>query len=144
MFSSLSSSSLDHLQGEAFGGLVQHALGLLGALQQIVDLRSGGDFDLQLLAQQERQFVGEVQLTGIGHGDHQSVFARFHRHEVVTEHQFGGNTAEKIRVNPLFAQVHEGAAIAFRQFLGLIAFHVLATSGTAGTIGLLVDVAIES
>ena len=115
---------VDHLQGEAFGGLVQHPLGLLGALQQIVDLRSSGDFDLQLLAQQQCQFVGEVQLTGVGHGDHQSVFARFHRHEFVTEHQFGGNTAEKIRVNPLLAQVHEGAAIAFGQFLGLIAFDV--------------------
>ena len=35
----------DHLQREAFGGLVENALRLLGALQQIADLRGGGDFE---------------------------------------------------------------------------------------------------
>ena len=39
----------DDLQREPFGGLIEHALGLLGALQQIVNLRSGGDTDLQAL-----------------------------------------------------------------------------------------------
>ena len=33
----------DDLQRETFGGLVEHALRLLGALQQVADLGSGGD-----------------------------------------------------------------------------------------------------
>jgi hypothetical protein len=66
----------DDLEGEALGGLIEHALGLLGALQQIADLRSGGDFDLQALAEQQRKLVGELQLAGIGHGDGQSVVSR--------------------------------------------------------------------
>ena len=43
----------DHLQREAFGGLVEHALRLLGALQQVADLRGGGHLDLEALAQQQ-------------------------------------------------------------------------------------------
>ena len=43
----------DHLQREALGGLIENALGLLGALEQIGDLRSGGDFHLQALAEQQ-------------------------------------------------------------------------------------------
>ncbi len=37
----------DDLQRKTFGSLIQDALGLFGALQQIVDLRSGGDFNLE-------------------------------------------------------------------------------------------------
>ena len=62
----------DYLQRETLGGLIEDALGLLGALQQVANLRSGGDFDLQALAEQQRQLVGEMQLAGIGHGDHQA------------------------------------------------------------------------
>ena len=36
----------DDLERETLGGLVENALGLLGALQQVVDLRGGGDFYL--------------------------------------------------------------------------------------------------
>ena len=43
----------DDLQRESFGGLIEHALRLLGALQQVADLRSGGDLDLQALAEQQ-------------------------------------------------------------------------------------------
>ena len=121
IFSSLSSSSLDHLQRKAFGGLIEHALRLLGALQQVADLRSGGDLDLQALAEQKRELVGELQLAGVRHGDHQRGIVRLERHEVVAEHQLGGNAAEKLRVDALLAQIHEGAAIALRQAAGLLA-----------------------
>ncbi len=60
----------DDLEREAFGGLIEDALGLLGALQQVANLRGGGDLNLQALAKQERKLVGELQLAGIGHGDH--------------------------------------------------------------------------
>ncbi len=35
----------DHLEREPFGGLVENALRLLGALQQIANLRTGSDVD---------------------------------------------------------------------------------------------------
>src|SRR5271166_4376743 len=41
------------LQGEGFGGLLEYALRLLGALEQIVDLALGGDFDGKLFAEQQ-------------------------------------------------------------------------------------------
>ena len=72
MFSSLSSSSSHHLQRESFGGLIEHALRLLGALQQIADLRGRGNFNLQLLPQQQRQFIAQQHLAGIGHGNRQA------------------------------------------------------------------------
>ena len=40
----------DYLKRETFGGLVEDALGLLGALEEVANLRCGGDFDLQALA----------------------------------------------------------------------------------------------
>ncbi len=50
----------DHLNRESLGGLVQHALRLFGTLQQVSDLRGGGNFDLQALAEKTRQLVGEL------------------------------------------------------------------------------------
>ena len=111
----------DDLQREPFGGLIQHALRLLGALQQIANLRSGGDADLQALAQQEREFVGELQLAGIGHGDHQGGVVGLQRHEFVAEHQFGRDAAEKIGIDALLAQIHERATIALGEPARLIA-----------------------
>ena len=93
----------DDLEREALGGLIENALRLLGALQQVADLRSGGDLDLQALAEQQRELVGELQLAGVGHGDDQSRFARFERNEVVAEHQFGGDAAEKLGIDALLA-----------------------------------------
>ena len=40
----------DHVQREAFGDFFEHALRLLGLLEQIGDLRERGDLDPQLLA----------------------------------------------------------------------------------------------
>ncbi len=131
----------DYLEREAFGGLIEDALGLLGALQQIVNLRSGGYLDLQALAEQQRKLVGELQLAGIGHGDHQGGFVGLERDEFVAKHQFGGNAAEKIGINALLAQVHEGAAIAFGEAASLFALGGVVRP--PGTTGLLVVVAIE-
>src|SRR5277367_553654 len=102
----------DDLEREALCGLVQDALRLLRALQEVVNLRGGSDFYLQALAEEERKLVSEMELAGIGHGDDQSGVVRFERDELVAKHQFGGNAAEEVGVDALFAQVHEGAAIA--------------------------------
>src|SRR5277367_6008823 len=112
----------DDLEREAFGGLVQDALGLLGAFQQVVNLGSGGDFNLQAFAQQERKLVGELELAGIGHGDHQGGVMSFQWHEFVAKHQFGGDAAEEVGINALFAKIDEGAAIAFGEAARLFAF----------------------
>ena len=45
---------LHHLQREGLGGLFEHALGLLGALQKVADLSGSGDLQDQLLAEQQR------------------------------------------------------------------------------------------
>src|ERR1700757_3686736 len=58
----------DDLQRETFGGLIEDALGLLGALQEIVNLGGGSDFDLEAFVEEESEFVGLLQLAGIGDG----------------------------------------------------------------------------
>ncbi len=44
----------DDVEREAFGDFFEDALRLLGLLEQVGNLREGGDFDAQLLAQQHR------------------------------------------------------------------------------------------
>ena len=45
----------DDVEREALGDFFEHALGLLGFLEQVGNLREGGDFDAQLLVEQQRQ-----------------------------------------------------------------------------------------
>ena len=59
----------DHVEREALGDLFENALRLLGLLEQVGDLRERGDLDAQLLVQQQRQFVDQVQVARIGEGD---------------------------------------------------------------------------
>ena len=125
---------LDDLQRECLGGLIENALGLLGALQQVADLSGGGDFKLQLLAEQQRQLVAQQHLARIGNGDDQRVVLGLERHEVEAEHQFGGNAAKQFRIDALVAQIDEGAAIALRQ--ALAALHLSRGSGWFGGTGL--------
>ena len=54
-----------HVQGEFFGDFLQHSLGLLGLVQQVVDLPQGGYGDPQLLAQQRRNLVEFGQAPGV-------------------------------------------------------------------------------
>jgi hypothetical protein len=51
---------------KALGNFVQHALRLLGLLQQVGDLRERRDLDPQLLAQQYRQLVDETEVARVG------------------------------------------------------------------------------
>src|ERR1700704_4943258 len=85
---------LDNGQRKCLSRLIEHALGLFSTLQQVADLRGGGDLQDQLLAQQQREFVTQQDLAGLGDSDYQSVALGFHGHEVEPEHQFGGNTPE--------------------------------------------------
>ncbi len=111
----------DDLKSETFGGLVENALGLLGALQQVANLRGRGDFNLQALAEKQRELVGQLQLAGIGNGDNQGAVAGLERNEIVAEHHFRRNAAEEFGVNALLAKIHERAAVAISELLGLVA-----------------------
>ena len=62
---------------------------------------------------------------------------RLERHEVVAEHQFGGNAAEKLGIDALLAQVDKRAAIALGEPARLIAFGGLRSRTVLGTTGLL-------
>ena len=67
---------------------------------------------------------------------------RFERDEVVAEHQFGGNAAEKLGIDALFAEIDEGAAIALGQAASLFALGGVA-GRTPRIAGLLLVMAIE-
>ncbi len=113
-----------HVQREAFGDLFQHALRLLGFLEQIGNLRQRGDLDVQLLLQQHRQLVDQVQIARIGERDVQVPVLRLDGHEVVAEHQIHGDGVEQVVIDADFAQVDELAAVArghgfrLRDFVG--------------------------
>src|SRR5580704_2962037 len=62
-----------NLQSERFGSLFQHALRLLGALEQVADLARRGNLDCQFLAQEKRELNAEQYLTGVGHGNRQEI-----------------------------------------------------------------------
>src|SRR5262249_46297878 len=57
---------LGNLEREGFGGLLEHALGLLGAFQQVADLTRSSDLVGELFAQKQRQLVAEDDQAGIG------------------------------------------------------------------------------
>ena len=61
----------------------------------------------QFLAEQQRQFVAQQHLAGIGSGDGQNIVLHFQRHEVVAEHQVRRNGAKKFRIDALLAQINE-------------------------------------
>src|SRR6266581_8152094 len=56
---------LGGLKSEGFRGLLEHALRLLGAFQNVADLASSSDTNQKFLAQQERELITHLHLTGI-------------------------------------------------------------------------------
>jgi hypothetical protein len=109
------------LQRETFGGLVEDALGLLGALQKVVNLGGGGDFYLEALIQEKRELVGLLELAGIGDGDNEGAVVALERNKFVAKHHFRGDAAEKFGVDALFAEIYKWAAITLGEAAGLIA-----------------------
>ena len=89
----------DHVEREALGDLFEDALRLLGLFEQLGDLRKCGDLDAQLLVEQQRQLVDEVEVARIGERDIERPVLRLHRHEVVPEHQIHGNRPEQIVID---------------------------------------------
>jgi len=73
---------LGDLQSKGFGGLLQNALRLFGALEQVRDLTASGNFDGKLLAQEQRKLIAHLHLAGIGGGDGKHVVVGFQRDKV--------------------------------------------------------------
>src|ERR1035437_9132754 len=102
----------DDVEGEPLGDFLQHALRLLGLLEQFRNLREGGDFDAQLLVEQEGQFIDQVEIARIGEGDIERAVLRVQRHEIVAEHEIHGDGAEEIVIDARFPQIDILAAVA--------------------------------
>ena len=77
--------------------------------------RASGDFDRQLLTQEQRKLIAHLHLAGIGSGDGQHIVVGLERNEVVAEHQVGWNGAKQFGIDALLAQIDEGVAVAFGQ-----------------------------
>ena len=110
------------IEGEPLGHLFEDALRLLGLLEQLGNLREGGDFDAQLLVEQQSQLIDHIQVARIGHSDLEHPVFGVHRHEVVTEHQIDGDGAEQVVVDRGFAQIDVLAAVARRNGLRIGGF----------------------
>ena len=121
MVSSEFSSSVMTSSAKFFAGFFQHALRLLGLLQNVADLREAGDRGDDAAAQQQTDLVDHHQLAGIGHGDHQPAVGLFlQRHEVVAEHLVHFDLAKQFVLDVEVLQVDELAAIAPRQILTVL------------------------
>ena len=102
----------EHVEGEAFAGFVEHALRLLGLLEQIGDLRERGYAGNDAMAEQAGNLIEHHQPRGIADGDDQRVVLLLDGHEVVAEHQFDGDGAQQVVLNLEVFQVDEFGAIA--------------------------------
>ncbi len=106
------------VQREAFGDFVEHALGLLGFLEQVGNLREGRHLDPQLLVQEHAELVNHTGVARVGHGDFEGPVLALNRHEIVTEHQVDGDGMEQVVVDANFAEVDELVVIALGEGAG--------------------------
>ena len=112
----------DHVEREALGDFVQHALRLLGFLEQVGDLRERRDLDPQLLAQQHGQLVDQAEIARVGQGDIERPVVPFNGHEVVAEHQVHRDGGEQVVIDADFAQIHELVVVALGHGAGARGF----------------------
>ena len=112
----------EHIEGEAFAGFVEHALRLLGFLQQVGDLRERGDAGDDAMAEQAGDLVEHHELRGVGDGDDQRIRPLLDGHEVVAEHQLDGHGAQQVVLDAEVLQVDKLGAIARGEHFGVGAF----------------------
>ena len=115
----------DHVERESLARVFQHALGLLGLLQNVGDLLERRNFGDDPLAEEQADLVDHHQLAGIGNRNRQPPVRRLvEGDEVIAEHQVHGDLLEQIVVQLEIAQIDEFATIAPRdiprafQFVG--------------------------
>ena len=122
----------DDVEREAFGDFFEDALGLLGLLEKVGDLGGGGDFDAQLLVEEQAELVDGVEVARIGEGDFEGSVLCLERHEVVTEHEVDRDGAEEVVLDGAVAEVDEFAAVAQGDGLGFGDFVRLRVSRWSG------------
>ena len=112
----------DHVERKTLGDFVQHALRLLGFLEQVGDLRECRDLDAELLAQQHGQFVDQAEIARVGQGDVERPVVSFDGHEVVAEHQVHRDGGEQVVIDADFPQIHELVVVALGHGAGARGF----------------------
>src|SRR5262249_48265226 len=106
----------DDVEDEALAGFFQYALGLLGLLEDVTDLRARRDFGDDPLAEQQTKLVDHHQPARIGDRHDQTPVVRVVQwDEVVAKHQVHGHRAEKVVLNMEVLQIDELAAVATRE-----------------------------
>ncbi len=104
--------------GEAFAGFFEHALRLLGLLENVGNLLERRNLGDDALLQQQADLVDHHQLAGIGDGNGETaVTGLFQRNEVVAEHQFDRDAFEQVVMKFVIGEIDEFAAIAPRHVL---------------------------
>ncbi len=113
----------DDVEGKTFARVFEHALGLLGFLQDVGDLREGGNLGDDALAEQQADLVDHHELAGIGDGDGEAAVGRLvEGNEFVAEHQVDGNFFEQVVVQLEVAEIDELATIAARNVARALQF----------------------
>src|SRR4051812_1036193 len=112
---------MNYGESEAFASIFQNAFRLFGLLEDFADLREGGNFGDDALAQQQADFIDHHQLAGIGNSNRQTSVSSFlKRNKVVPEHQVRRNFRKQIVVQLEIMQVYELATIPSRNILGVL------------------------
>ena len=112
----------EHVEGEAFAGFVEHALRLLGFLEQVGDLRERGDAGDDARAEQAGDFVDHHELRRVGHGDGELAFGLLQRNEVVAEHHVDGHGLEELMLDFEVLEVDELCVVAASEKLRALDF----------------------
>ncbi len=87
------------LHAELFGRLVEHALGGLALLKDVVDRRAAADLELQRESGQKLQLVELHDVGGIGADDRERFLRALLRDERVAQHPFDRNRPEELGVH---------------------------------------------
>ena len=98
---------LHQLDAEVFGRLVEHPLGALGFLQDLLDRRGSSDLDLHRLAEEHLELVDPPDVGGIGHHHRHAVGELLLGDEAVAQHQVEGNAAEEVVLDAELPHVDE-------------------------------------
>ena len=102
----------EHVEGEPFAGFVEHALRLLGFLQQVGNLRERGHAGDDAMAEQAGDLVEHHQARRVADRNHQRVGLLLDGHEVVAEHQLDRHRAQQVVLDLEVLQVDELGVIA--------------------------------
>ena len=98
---------LDELDAEVLGRLVEHALGALRLLQDLLDRRAHAHLDLDRLAEQQLQLVDLEHVRRVGHDHRQAAVELRLGDEAVAQHQVERDAAEQVVVDPEVRHVDE-------------------------------------